>query len=128
MGIPIVLIVEIVAILLMEALGGDIICWWSVRYSVVGLRVSLMIYKEFCSSLELFLTTATPLSSSTILNNISSLLPFVLKMSQQQVGSLVLTIVVDDLMSILYRITYVSINPLMAWWEKSQSCLRLVLR
>ena len=44
MGIPIVLIVESMAILLMEALGGDIVCWWSVRYSVVGLRVSLMIY------------------------------------------------------------------------------------
>ena len=87
-----------------------------------------MIYKEFCSSLELFLTTATPPSSSIILNNISSLLPFVLKMSQQQVGSLVLTIVVDDLMSILYRTVYVSINLLMAWWEKSQSCLHLVSR
>ena len=35
----------------------------------------------------------------------------VLKMSQQQVGSLVLTIDVDDLMSILYRIMFVSINP-----------------
>ena len=44
MDVPIVLIVEIVAILLMEALGGDVVCWWSVRYSVVGLRVSLMIY------------------------------------------------------------------------------------
>ena len=44
MDVPIVLIVERVAILLMEALGGDIVCWWSVRYSVVGLRVSLMIY------------------------------------------------------------------------------------
>ena len=87
-----------------------------------------MIYKEFCSSLESFLTTATPPSSSTILNNITSLLPFVLKMSQQQVGSLVLTIVVDDLMSILYRTMYVSINPLMVWWEKFQSCLRLALR
>ena len=40
----IVLIVESVANLLMEALGGDIVCWWSVRYSVVGLRVSLLIY------------------------------------------------------------------------------------
>ena len=44
MGVSIVLIVESVAILLMEALGGDIDCWWSVRYSVVGLRVSLVIY------------------------------------------------------------------------------------
>ena len=44
MGVPIVLIVENVAIFLMEALSGDIVCWWSVRYSVVGLRVSLMIY------------------------------------------------------------------------------------
>ena len=44
MGIPIVLIVESVAILLMETLGGDIVCWWSVRHSVVGLRVLLMIY------------------------------------------------------------------------------------
>ena len=33
-------IVESVAILLMEVLGGDVVCWWSVRYSVVGLRVS----------------------------------------------------------------------------------------
>ena len=40
MGVPIVLIVESVAIPLMEALGGDNVCWWSVRYSVVGLRVS----------------------------------------------------------------------------------------
>ena len=86
------------------------------------------IYKEFCSLLESFFTTATPLSPSTILNNISSLLPFVLKMSQEQVGSLVLTIVVDDLMSILYRIMFVSINPLMVWWEKSPSCLCLVSR
>ena len=86
------------------------------------------IYKEFCSLLELFLTTATPPSSPNILNNISSLLPFVLKMSQQQVGSLVLTIIVDDLMSILYRIMFVSINPLMVWWEKSPSYLRLVSR
>ena len=44
MDVPIVFIVESVAILLMEALGGDIVCWWSVRYSVVGLRVSLSIY------------------------------------------------------------------------------------
>ena len=44
MGVPIVFIVESVAILLMEALSGDIVCWWSVRYSVVGLRVSLVIY------------------------------------------------------------------------------------
>ena len=66
---------------------------------------------------------ATPPSSSIILNNISSLLPFVLKMSQQQVGSLVLTIDIDDLMSILYRTAFVSINLLMAWWEKSQFCL-----
>ena len=78
--------------------------------------------------LELFLTTATHPSSSNILNNITSLLPFVLKMSQQQVGSLVLTIVVDDLMSILYRTMFVSINPLMVWWEKSLFCLRLVSR
>ena len=69
-----------------------------------------MIYKRVCSSLELFLTTATPPSPRNILNNISSLLPFVLKMSQQQVGSLVLTIDVDDLMSILCRIPSVSIN------------------
>ena len=129
MGVPIVFIVESVAILLMEALGGDIVCWWSVRYSVVGLRVSLSIYiRSFvrcwsCSSQQLLLP---PLQN--ILNNISSLLPFVLKMSQQQVGSLVLTIVVDDLMSILFRITYVSINPLMVWWEKFPSCLRLVSR
>ena len=44
MDVPIVLIVENVAILLMEALGGDVVCWWSVHYSVVGLRVFLMIY------------------------------------------------------------------------------------
>ena len=44
MGVSIVLIVESVAILLMEALGGEIVCWWSVRYSEVGLRVSLSIY------------------------------------------------------------------------------------
>ena len=125
---PLFFIVESMAILLMEALGGVIVCWWSVRYSVVGLRVSLVVYKEFCSSLELFPPTATPPSSSTILNNITSLLPFVLKMSQQQVGSLVLTIVVDDLMSILFRTMFVSINPLMAWWEKSPFCLRLVSR
>ena len=86
------------------------------------------IYKEF-----LFVVGFVPHNSYsslffTILNNISSLLPFVLKMSQAQVGSLVLTIVVDDLMSILYRTTYVSINPLMVWWEKSQSCLCLVSR
>ena len=79
-------------------------------------------------SLELFFTTATPFSYFNILNNISSLLPFVSKMSQQQVGSLVLTINVDDLMSILYRTMFVSINALMVWWEKSQSYLRLVLR
>ena len=66
--------------------------------------------------LELFLITATPSSlSSIILNNISLLLPFVLKMSQQQVGSLVLTIVVNDLMSILFRILFVSISLLMEW-------------
>ena len=53
--------------------------------------------------MELFLTTATPPSSSNILINISLLLPSVLKMSQQQVGSLILTIDVGDLMSILYR-------------------------
>ena len=48
MNVPIVLIVENVAILLMEALGDDIVCWWSVRYSMVGLRVfSEDIYKEF---------------------------------------------------------------------------------
>ena len=87
-----------------------------------------MVYKELvccwsCSSQQLLL----PLLLN-ILNNISSLLPFVLKMSQQQVGSLVLTIVVDDLMSILYRIMFVSINPLMVWWEKSLSCLRLESR
>ena len=39
-----------------------------------------------------------------------------------------MTIVVGDLMSILYRTVVVSINLLMAWWEKSQSCLRLVSR
>ena len=66
--------------------------------------------------LELFLITASPSSlSSIILNNISLLLPFVLKMSQQQVGSLVLTIVVNDLMSILFRILFVSISLLMEW-------------
>ena len=85
-GISIVSFVGNGAVLLMEELGGD------------------------GSLLELFLTTATPPSSLTILNNISSLLPFVLKMSQQQVGSLVLSIGVDDLMSILYRIAFVSIN------------------
>ena len=53
--------------------------------------------------LESFLTAATLPSPPNILNNISSLLPFILKMSQQQVGSLVLTIVVDDLMSILLQ-------------------------
>ena len=61
MGVPIVFIVESVAILLMEALGGDMVRWWSVRYSVVGLRVSLVIYKEFvrrwsCSSQQLLLS------------------------------------------------------------------------
>ena len=112
----------------MEGLGGDVFVGSLCAIQLVGLRVSLVIYKEFCSSLESFLTTATPPSSSIILNNISSLLPFVLKMSQQQVGSLVLTIVVDDLMSILYRTVFVSINPLMAWWEISKSCLRLVSR
>ena len=128
MGVPIVPIVESVAILLKEALGGDVVDGGLCAIQLVGLRVSLVIYKEFCSSLESFLTTATPLSSSIILNNITSLLPFVLKMSQQQVGSLVLTIIVDDLMSILFRTMFVSINLLMAWWEKSQSCLRLVSR
>ena len=87
-----------------------------------------MVYKELVRHWSLFFTTATPPSSSNILNNISLLLPFVLKMSQQQVGSLILTIIVDDLMSILYRTMFVSINPLMVWWEKSQSYLRLVLR
>ena len=52
MGVPIVLFVVSVAVLLMEALGGDIVCWWSVHYSVVGLRVSLMIYKEFVRCLS----------------------------------------------------------------------------
>ena len=33
MGVSIVPIVESVAILLMEALGGDVV-WWSVHYSV----------------------------------------------------------------------------------------------
>ena len=47
MDVLIVPIVESVAILLMEALGGDVVCWWSVCYSVVGLRVSLVVYKEF---------------------------------------------------------------------------------
>ena len=61
----IVLIVEGVAILLMEALGGDVVCWWSVRYLVVGLRVSLVIYKEFvhrwsCSSQQLLLPPLQP--------------------------------------------------------------------
>ena len=68
-GAFIVSIVESVAVLLMEGLGGDVFVWWSVCYSVVGLRVSLMIYKEFvrrwsCSSqqlllppLQMFLTT-----------------------------------------------------------------------
>ena len=65
MGVPIVLIVESVAILLMEALGGDVVCCWSVRYSVVGLRVSLVIYKEFvrrwsCSSQQLLLSPLQP--------------------------------------------------------------------
>ena len=45
-GVSIVSIVEILTVLLMEGLGGDEFCWWSVRYSVVGLRVSLVIYKE----------------------------------------------------------------------------------
>ena len=116
---------------LIEVMSGDLlvfVVWWSVHYSIVGLRVFLMIYNLDVGLLESFLTTATLPSSPNILNNISSLLPFVLKMSQQQVGSLVLTIVFDDLMSILYRIPFVSINPLMVWWEISQSCLRLVSR
>ena len=87
-----------------------------------------MIYKELvrcwsCSSQQLLLSLLL-----IILNNISSLLPFVLKMSQQQVRSLILTVDVDDLMSILYRTMSVFINPLMVWWEKSQSYLLLVSR
>ena len=110
-----------------------VICWCLLSgglcaIQLVGLRVSLMVYNLDVGLLELFLTTATPPSSSIILNNISSLLPFVIKMSQQQVGSLVLTIIVDDLMSILYSNLFVSINPLMVWWEKSQSFLYLVSR
>ena len=66
MGVPIVLIVESVTILLMEGLGGDIVHWWSVHYSVVGLRVSLMIYiRSFvrcwsCSSQQLLLSPLQP--------------------------------------------------------------------
>ena len=47
MGIPIVLIVENVAILLMEALGDDVFIGGLCAIQLVGLRVSLMIYKEF---------------------------------------------------------------------------------
>ena len=94
--------------------GRWCVCWWSVCYSVVGLRVFFSGIKGVCSLLELFLTTATSPSSSTILNNITTLLPFVIKMSQQKVGSLVLTIVVDDLMSILLeQCTFPSIR----WWH-----------
>ena len=98
------------------------------RYSVIWLRVSLVIYIR-----SLFIVGAVPHNSYSspffnILNNISSLLPFILKMSQQQVGSLILTIVVDDLMSILYSNPSVSIGPLVVWWEKSQSCPHLILK
>ena len=78
MGVPIVLIVENVVFLLMEALGSDIVCWWSVRYSVVGLRVFLMIYiRSFVrcwsrssqqllpSPLQPFLTTSPRYSPSS---------------------------------------------------------------
>ena len=43
-GTSIVSIVGNEAVLLMEGLGGDVFRRWSVRHSVVGLRVSLMIY------------------------------------------------------------------------------------
>ena len=62
MGAPIVLIVESVAILLMEALGGDIVCWWSVRYSVWELCCRYPLFPQF----PLFI--ARPPVLSTTLN------------------------------------------------------------
>ena len=86
-----------------------------------GSHIRIFVHCWSCSSQQLLLSSPT-----IILNNISSLLPFVSKMSQQQVGSLILTIDVDDLMSVLYRISFVSFSPLMGWLERFQSSLHLV--
>ena len=60
MGVSIVPIVESVAVLLMKVLGGDVVDGGLCAIQLVGLRVSLVVYKEFvrcwnCSSQQLLL-------------------------------------------------------------------------
>ena len=67
-GVSIVVIVENGAVLLMEGLGGDVFVDGLRAIQLVGLRVSLIIYKEFvrhwsCSSQQLLLPPQTFLTT-----------------------------------------------------------------